>query len=81
MMISVTVMAMKTATEQKLFVSGDEDSASDEDKHSDGFQRGCERFRRGCEKCAFVLERNENSWRETNTIFVLERNQMGFCLI
>ena len=47
----------------------------------DGFRRGCERFRQGCEKCAFVLERNENSWRETNTVFVLERNQMGFCLV
>jgi len=46
MMISVTVMAMKTATEHKSFVSRDENSAGDEDKHSDGFQRGCERFRR-----------------------------------
>jgi len=93
MMISVTVMAMTTATEQKPFISGDEDSAGDEDKHNDGFRRVCERFRRrfparlwemcfcsesvsgGCEKR--VLERNEIK----NTVFVLERNQMGFCLV
>ena len=42
MMISVTVMAMTTATEQKPFISGDEDSAGDKDKHSDDFRRGCE---------------------------------------